>query len=299
MKIHLISLPLLPLAPFPLEANNSLKALLTKKELGVTLKRCGDTASGPDGIGYKLLKSSWSFYGDILIDSWNYAIQTGLLAPSHCESVICLLQKKGKDKRVIGNLRPISLSNCDIKVITKTLTKRCNAILNDVLDPHQTACISGRIVHDNLRTIDVVKDMCSSHNIDGYLVRLDAKKAFDSGDHKYIDAVLCNFNCCSEFRNIIKVLYNNLTSRVLVNGHLTDQFEIRRSIKQGHALSCVLFIMCMETIINKIEMNSKISSIKINGLGMPKVLAFADDIAILVSNKAIIVESINDYNLFS
>jgi hypothetical protein len=282
-----------------MESNNVLKAPITKNELVAVLKSSGDTASGPDGIGYKLLKTCWSFYGDVLINSWNYALTTGLLAPSHRESVICLLQKKGKDKRIVGNLRPITLSNCDIKVITKALTKRCNKILNDVLNPHQTAYIPGRIVHDNLRTIDMVKDCCVSYKVDGYLVSLDAKKAFDSVDHKFIDDVLCKFNVCLEFRNIVKLLYNCLTSRVLVNGHLTDKFELRRSVKQGDALSCVLFIMCMETIINKIEQDKAVTNIKINGLNIPKVVAFADDIAILTADKPSIVNAINLYSLYS
>jgi hypothetical protein len=102
----------------------------------------------------------------------------------------------------------------------------------------------------------LVKDLCSSRQIDGYLVSLDAKKAFDSVDHQFIDMVHDKFNFCSEFRNIVKLLYNKITSRVLVDGHLTDKFPILRSVKQGDALSCVLFILCMETIIKSIEINS-------------------------------------------
>jgi hypothetical protein len=94
--------------------NEVLKNPLTKNELVKILKSCGDTASGPDGIGYKLIKTCWSFYGDILLESWNYSISTGIFPLSHRESIICLLGKKGKDKQVIGNLCPITLSNCDI-----------------------------------------------------------------------------------------------------------------------------------------------------------------------------------------
>jgi len=80
-------------------------------ELLASLKRCGNTASGPDGISFRLLKTVWQSYGGILLDSWNYALESGRLAPSHRTSVICLIEKKNKDKRLIKNLRPISLSN--------------------------------------------------------------------------------------------------------------------------------------------------------------------------------------------
>ncbi len=279
--------------------NDSLKAPLTKSELVKILKSCGDTASGPDGISYRMLKTCWSFYGDLLINSWNYAISTGILAPSHRESVICLLSKKGKDKRLIGNLRPITLSNCDIKIITKAMTKRCNNILNSILSPHQTAYVPGRIVHDNLRTIDMVKDFCKKRGVEGYLVSLDAKKAFDSVDHNFIDLVLLKFGFCYEFRNLVKILYNSIASRVLINGHLTDEFPILRSVKQGDALSCVLFILCMETIVKTIECDPKVTNIVLDNVRIPKVYAYADDIAILVANKSSIECCINNYYRFS
>ena len=282
-----------------LKCNESLQVPLVREELTNVLKSCGDTASGPDGISYKLLKSCWSFYGDILIDSWNYGIETGILAPSHRESVICLIGKKGKDKREIGNLRPITLSNCDIKIITKAITKRCNNVVNKALNPHQTAYIPGRSVHDNLRLIDIAKDLCNKHNTEGYLVSLDAKKAFDSVDHKFIEKVLVKFGFKVCFVNTFKLLYNQITSRVLINGFVTDSFPILRSVKQGDALSCVLFILCMEIVIKNIELNSDINPIISLNTAIPKVLAYADDIAILVANVESINLSINAYNEFS
>ncbi len=272
---------------------------LSKEELTKVLKTCGDTACGPDGIGYKLLKTCWSFYPQLLIDSWNHGLLTGLLAPSHCESVICLLKKKRKDHRLISNLRPITLSNCDIKLISKAFTKRCNPVLNSILDPHQTAYLPGRIVHDNLRLIDIIKDECHGKKVEGYLVSLDAKKAFDSVDHVFIKAVLTRFNFPPGFIKIFELLYNKIFSRVIINGYLTDPIPILRSVKQGDALSCVLFILCMETVIRTIQNDANINSIKLDGLAMPIVLAYADDIAVLVSDRRGIYSCINAYSRFS
>jgi len=129
---------------------------ITDVNLTKALRKCGNTASGPDGIGYKTIKLVWDSYSKILLNSWNYALQSGVLAPSHRESVICLLEKKGKDKRYMKNLRPISLSNCDLKIITKALTHKCNTVTNSIIHPMQAAYVPGR--HDNLRLISIVKD---------------------------------------------------------------------------------------------------------------------------------------------
>ncbi len=48
--------------------------------------------------------------------------------------MISLLDKKGKDRRHIGNLKPITLSNCDLKLVTKTYNARINRIINKILE---------------------------------------------------------------------------------------------------------------------------------------------------------------------
>jgi hypothetical protein len=92
---------------------------------------------------------------------------------------------------------------------------------------------------------------------------------------------------------IFEVLYHKLTARVLINGMLTENFNIERSVKQGDALSCVLFKMCMETMINKIERQHDIANIRLNEVVIPKVIAYAEDLALLTSNTESIVKCIS------
>ena len=67
----------------------------------------------------------------------------------------------------------------------------------------------------------------------GFLISLDARKAFDSCDHNFIIRVFNKFEVCDGFTNIFKLLYNDLTSRVLLNGYFTDTFEIQCAAKQN------------------------------------------------------------------
>jgi len=67
--------------------------------------------------------------------------------------------------------------------------------------------------------------------------------------------------------------------------------KIERRVKQGDALSCALFILCIDQLIRKLESNPNIksipiprsvySNIKMNG----KVGGFADDIGVAVKNE--------------
>ena len=76
------------------------------------------------------------------------------------------------------------------------------------------------------------------------------------------------------------MLYWELSSDILDNGEIVKGYSIKRGVKQGDALSCVLFIMCMEPLIKSIEKNQDIEPIFSRGVGsnLPKIYAYADDV---------------------
>jgi exonuclease III len=215
-------------------------------ELRSTLKGCKETAPGPDGITYNIYKQLWPMVGNVIANSWKFSVETGIMPPSHLESTLTLLPKEGKDQREIKNWRPITLSNCDAKIITKTLANRMSKHLESIMDPAQTAYIPGRSVMDNMRSNLLIKNYCKKNKVEGVLIALDAKKAFDSVSHQYILDILEAYGVGEGFKTYFKVLYNSLNVRILVNGYFSDKINIERGVKQGDALSCSLFIMCME-----------------------------------------------------
>ena len=65
-----------------------------------------------------------------------------------------LAQKKGKYPKTIKNLRPISLTNTDYKILPKALAKRTEEILPKIIHENQTGFIKGRYIGENIRLID-------------------------------------------------------------------------------------------------------------------------------------------------
>ena len=61
----------------------------------------------------------------------------------------------------------------------------------------QTAYIKGRLINDNIRAMSATLNLVQEERIEGLLVALDAKKAFDSVSHSYIEKCLANFGCTS------------------------------------------------------------------------------------------------------
>jgi hypothetical protein len=68
-----------------------------------------------------------------------------------------ILPKDGKDTSDIKNWSPITLTNCDPKIITKALAIRMNRELETIIDPAQTAYVPGRSVMYNLRGNKFIK----------------------------------------------------------------------------------------------------------------------------------------------
>ncbi len=98
---------------------DNIHAPITLEERWNTIKSIRATTPGPDGISNLYIKKLWYILGLIILDAWNYSLETKNLPPSHKTSLLRLIPKKDKDTTLIKNWRPITLSNCDHKLITR------------------------------------------------------------------------------------------------------------------------------------------------------------------------------------
>jgi hypothetical protein len=173
---------------------------------------------------------------------------------------------------------------------------RLNPLLETIIDPAQTAYVPGRSVMDNIRCNNFFKEYCRSKGIKAALVSLDAKKAFDSVDHEYIDEVLEQYGFGHTFRNYFRILYKDISAKILVNGYFSDKIDIERGVKQGDALSCAIFILCLDPLIRNLNNNAKIKGVRISSKLIKEMInhkasGFADDISVITMNN---IESINN-----
>jgi endonuclease/exonuclease/phosphatase (EEP) superfamily protein YafD len=266
--------------------NESMSLPLTLEELWLNLKNTKATTPGPDGMSNTYLKKLWHVIGPLILNAWQYSIETGELPPSHKSSILRLIPKQGKDTTDIKNWRPITLSNCDHKLITRTYNSRLLRVINQHVTPTQTAYIKGRNISDNLRLLNsAVKLSEYAADTNGIIIALDAQKAFDSVNHEFITAVL-NKCALTNFIPIFKLLYKDLQNNIMINGRIGNGYRINNGVKQGDALSCSLFILAIEPVIRNIIHNNSITALRSNTLNFswPKVLGYADDLTIITNN---------------
>ncbi len=129
------------------------------------------------------------------------------------------------------------------------------------------------------------------NNIDAVLISLDAKKAFDSVDHKYIEETLSAYGFGPIFIHTFRTLYKNITARVLINGFLGEAIKIERGVKQGDALSCAIFILCIDPLLRNLNKNTRIKEVQLRRKNKAnndikfKAAAYADDISVICKKK--------------
>ena len=128
-----------------------------------------------------------------MTNSFNYAFQAGTLSISQRRGIISLIPKKNKDKTILENLRPISLLNVDYKILTKTIAKRIEKVLPNIINTDQTGYVKGRYIGENIRLIQDVLHFTDQNKQKGIAIFVDFKKAFDSIEWPYLNAALEHF----------------------------------------------------------------------------------------------------------
>lgn len=283
----------------PDDLRNSCEGVITVDECWEALKYFKPNKSpGSDGLTAEFYKTFWRDIGPKLVDSFNYCKINGMLSLSQRRGVITLLQKKGKDGTKLSNWRPVSLLNIDYKILTKTLAKRIEKCLPAVISPDQSGFLKERYIGEGVRFIEDLIEYHDNNSLSGILVQLDFEKAFDSVEWNFMLAALKKFGFGDNLIDWIKCCYTQIFSCVLNNGHSTKWFELFRGMRQGCALSCYLFIICVEIMACMIRENKDIKGIVVN-VREHKIKQFADDCTCTLKDKTSVLNLINTISIFT
>ena len=75
---------------------------------------------------------------------------------------------------------------------------------------------------------------------------LDMDKAFDRVEWNWLSKVLKGFNFGNRFISWLATLYNHAQCSIMTNGVQSEYFNVSRGIRQGDALSALLYIIQSE-----------------------------------------------------
>uniref|UniRef100_A0A8C5M2P2 Reverse transcriptase domain-containing protein n=1 Tax=Leptobrachium leishanense TaxID=445787 RepID=A0A8C5M2P2_9ANUR len=276
---------------------------ITMEELMEAIRMAKNNKSpGPDGFPSEYYKS----FRDTLAPHWlatfNAVTEGARLHQATLAASISLLPKPEKDPLLCASYRPISLLNCDLKLLTRILATRLRNCLPRLIDSDQVGFIPGREARDaTTRVIDAIS-LAHRGSSPVLLLSTDAEKAFDRVLWPFMRMTLAKFGFDATFLSWIDAIYDTPTARVRVNGALTDSFQVRNGTRQGCPLSPLLFALTLEPLLSSIRLNPLITGIRGHSLHH-KVSAYADDLLFMLSNPEVslreVVKELDNYGALS
>ena len=253
---------------------------------------------GNDGFTTDFYIHFWDDVKTIFYESVKYSFQVGFLSTSQRQAIIKLLEKRDKDKRFIGNWRPISLLNVDAKIISKCVATRLSPVLPTIISCDQTAYVKGRFIGESARLISDILEVTDTEQLEGYMLTADLEKAFDSIDHTFLLSCLEKYGFGPNFLKWIKILLNKNESCVMNGGTTTSYFNLERGARQGDPIAAYLFILVLEIFFILIRSNANIKKLKIYDFSYI-LTAYADDTTFFVADLNSVLEINNVFGKFS
>ena len=237
---------------------------------------------GNDGIPIEFYRKFWPIIGESFTKCANVCFKKGEMSPSQKQAIITLLEKKGKDRSLLENWRPISLLNVDAKIMSKVIATRIKSVLPNIIHHNQTGFIKDRYIGETVRSIFDIMESTVEENIPGLMIFIDFEKAFDSLEWNYLLNCLEHFNFGPDFIRWVTTFYKNIQSCVINNGITSDYFTLERGVRQGDPLSSYLFVIAAEALAIAVRQNEEIKGIRISK-EETKLLQYADDTTAVLS----------------
>ena len=227
----------------------------TKEEISNAIyKLKNNKSAGKDGVKAEMLKNSPDIIFEEITKIFNEIAQTGTYPKELVQGTITALQKPGKPKGPVENLRPITLLSMLRKILAICMKKRIIEKLDRHIPPSQAAYRTGRSTTEHVFAIKILAQKAiTSKDYPIFLLMLDMSKAFDTVNRDILINELNNTLNRDEL-NIIKIMLNT-ELEVRCGNYTSSFFKTDTGVPQGDGLSANQFTYYLAKTLSSIPHN--------------------------------------------
>ena len=269
----------------------------TAKEIEKAARKMKNGKSaGPDKLEVEFIKYAPIEIHQEIANIFNTITKTGEELRELVFGLLRPLQKPGKTKGPVENLRPIILLSVIRKILTIIMLDRLWNRLKTELPTKQAAYQPGRGTTEQVHAVKLLAEKAIiSNDFNIYLLLLDMSKAFDTVNRTLLFEHLEEILHADELY-ILHRLTNNPEISVKIGNTIGENFKTTIGIIQGDCLSAILFIYYLAMCL-RLPLKTKMKSFMINPM-------YADDITFIGTNEhqideieAKMANHLNKYNL--
>jgi sorting nexin-29 len=192
--------------------------------------------------------------------------------------IIQPIYKKG-DKLECSNYRAITLLNVTYKVLSGILYNKLTEYVEEILGNYQCGFRATHSTIDHIFAIRQIQEKAYEYNIHLHNLYIDFKGAFDSVNRGRMLNDLMILGIPNKLVQLIGVTMAGSKAIVRVDNQYTSAFPITNGVRQGDALSCILFDLVLEAALQKMNITVHI------GTKSTQIFAYADNVVLVSRNK--------------
>lgn len=165
--------------------------------------------------------------------------------------------------------------------LKKTIRKRLKRYEEETVGEYQGGFRSGRSTTDQIFTLQTLQNNSWDRNLPLYILFIDFKQAYDSITREKLYEALGKLRIPNKLINLVKMTLHNTSNRILVEGSFSNQFIVKKGLRQGDPLSTDLFNLVLEAIMR----GSGLQTAAVLFHSKHQLIAYADDVAILTRSR--------------
>ena len=268
------------LSTLPDNERDNLVKEIRMEELEEIIGECKNNKSpGLDGLCYEFYLETFPIIKNDLVHILQCQLDRSKIIESNKDGVTRLAPKVNGVPSV-DELRPITLLNCDYKILSKWLVKRMKPVLPYVIRSGQLCTVGKKnILFGVTNILSSILDV-KQRNSQACLITLDFFKAYDRVFLKFLVKVMEKMNFGTLFTSWITMLHEGATTRFIISG-LTRAIRLLFSIRQGDPIAMLLYIIYVEPLLLALE--KRMTGLKVADIGK-SLEAYCDDINVITDN---------------